>query len=294
MDVSVIVVNYKTRDLTLQCLRSLFKYTYGVKMEVIVVDNASQDDTPYSIRREFPQVRVVESQENLGFGKANNLGNTYAIGKYLFLLNSDTIVIHNIVRQFFEFMEIHPEYVSCGGNLLDRDGVNCNVGGNFPSVMQEFLSIGFHRLVPRWFKNRYTLSKSVADSGMDDICYVIGADMFIRKEIFDRFQGFDPAIFMYYEETDLYYRMHLEGLRSCILPYAPLIHLEGGSFGSHSRFFNLRKIEMLLCSKCYFFRKHYSRKAVMTMKCYVAIGAIIRPHRYKCNLFGFLKKIIKE
>ena len=166
MDVSVIVVNYKTRDLTLQCLRSLFKYTYGVKMEVIVVDNASQDDTPYSIRREFPQVRVVESQENLGFGKANNLGNTYAIGKYLFLLNSDTIVIHNIVRQFFEFMEIHPEYVSCGGNLLDRDGVNCNVGGNFPSVMQEFLSIGFHRLVPRWFKNRYTLSKSVADSGM--------------------------------------------------------------------------------------------------------------------------------
>lgn len=66
--------------------------------------------------------------------------------------------------------------------------------GDFPSVMQEFLSIGFHRLVPRWFKNRYTLSKSVADSGMDDICYVIGADMFIYKEIFDRFQGFDPAI----------------------------------------------------------------------------------------------------
>ena len=167
MDVSVIIVNYKTCELTLQCLRSLFKYTHGVKMEVIVVDNASQDDTPYSIRREFPQVRVVESQENLGFGKANNLGNTYAIGKYLFLLNSDTIVIHNIVRQFFEFMETHPEYVSCGGNLLDRDGVNCNVGGDFPSVMQEFLSIGFHRLVPRWFKNRYTLSKSVADSGMD-------------------------------------------------------------------------------------------------------------------------------
>ncbi len=122
MDVSVIIVNYKTCELTLQCLRSLFKYTHGVKMEVIVVDNASQDDTPYSIRREFPQVRVVESQENLGFGKANNLGNTYAIGKYLFLLNSDTIVIHNIVRQFFEFMETHPEYILCGGNLLDRDG----------------------------------------------------------------------------------------------------------------------------------------------------------------------------
>ena len=104
MDVSVIIVNYKTCELTLQCLRSLFKYTHGVKMEVIVVDNASQDDTPYSIRREFPQVRVVESQENLGFGKANNLGNTYAIGKYLFLLNSDTIVIHNIVRQVFVFI----------------------------------------------------------------------------------------------------------------------------------------------------------------------------------------------
>ena len=103
MDVSVIVVNYKTRDLTLQCLRSLFKYTYGVKMEVIVVDNASQDDTPYSIRREFPQVRVVESQENLGFGKANNLGNTYAIGKYLFCL----IVTQSLSTTLFASFRIY-------------------------------------------------------------------------------------------------------------------------------------------------------------------------------------------
>lgn len=100
MDVSVIIVNYKTPDITLQCLRSLFQNTSSVEMEVIVVDNASGDGTPQRVRQEFPQVRVVESNENLGFGKANNLGNSYATGKYLFFLNSDTIVIRNIVYLF--------------------------------------------------------------------------------------------------------------------------------------------------------------------------------------------------
>lgn len=294
MDVSVIIVNYKTRDLTLQCLRTLFQHTRDVHMEVILVDNGSRDDTPDCVRREFPQVRVIESSKNLGFGCANNLGSSYATGKYLFLLNSDTIVIHNIVRQFFEFMETHPEYVSCGGNLLDIDGVNNGVGGDFPSVMQEFLCIGFHKFFPRRFKNRYKLGKSVADGGSGDISYVTGADMFIRKEIFDYFHGFDPAFFMYYEETDLYYRMYLAGLRSYILPYAPLIHLEGGTFDLHKHAFSLNRQKMVLRSKCYFFRKHYSHRAVIAMKCCVAIAAIIRSHYYKRDLVSFLVQIIKE
>ena len=135
MDVSVIIVNYKTCELTLQCLRSLFKYTHGVKMEVIVVDNASQDDTPYSIRREFPQVRVVESQENLGFGKANNLGNTYAIGKYLFLLNSDTIVIHDpsLIDGFADLDRMDRGMAYHGVELNDR--VNQRLGQSYPAIL---------------------------------------------------------------------------------------------------------------------------------------------------------------
>lgn len=256
MDVSVIIVNYNTRDITLQCLRSLFQNTNSVEMEVIVVDNASEDGTPQYIRQEFPQVRVVESHENLGFGKANNLGNNYATGKYLFFLNSDTIVIRNIVYLFFDFMENHAEYASCGGNLLDKYGTNAVSHGRFPSLLQEFSDIGFSIFYRNFYRNKLAVGQCIYCGDYRNVDYISGADMFIRKEVFDSLGGFDKNIFMYYEETDLYYRMNKKGLKSCLLPYAVLIHLEGGSFNK-DLIVNLKRFSLSTKSKFYFYRKNY-------------------------------------
>lgn len=288
MDVSVIIVNYKTKDLTLQCLRSLFKNTSGVEMEVIVVDNASGDDSVQCISSEFPHVQVIESNENLGFGRANNLGNEHATGKYLFLLNSDTIVIQNIVYIFFNFMEKHPEYASCGGNLLDKEGISTISHGKFPSLLQEFSDIGFAVFYRKLYRNKIAVGQYIYNGDYRNVDYISGADMFIRKEIFDSMEGFDRNIFMYYEETDLYFRMHKQGLKSCLLPYAVLIHLEGGSF-SKNKGVSLKRFDLLTKSKFYFYRKNYGKWQTNTMRILNICSIITHFHK---NASDFLKRIL--
>ena len=125
MEISIIIVNYNTCDLTLQCLQSVYEKTVDVGFEVIVVDNASSDNSVEMIKKMFPQVKIIESVENLGFGKANNLGVKYANGDYLFLLNSDTILISNVIFEFYRFMQKSPQIAACGGNLIDASGNSC-------------------------------------------------------------------------------------------------------------------------------------------------------------------------
>lgn len=288
MDVSVIIVNYKMRDITLQCLRSLFQNTSGVEMEVIVVDNASGDATPQYIHQEFPQVRVIESNENLGFGGGNNLGNSYATGKYLFFLNSDTIVIRNIAYCFFDFMEKHPEYASCGGNLLDRYGTNAVSHGKFPSLLQEFSDIGFSIFYRKFYRNKLALGQCIYSGDYRNVDYISGADIFIRKEIFDSMDGFDKNIFMYYEETDLYFRMYKKGLKSCLLPYAIMVHLEGGSFSNYKEM-NLKRFWLNSKSKFYFYKKNYGTWQMNAMRILNILS--ILTHSYK-NFGDSLKCIL--
>lgn len=292
MDVSVIIVNYKTCELTLQCLRTLFNNTKDIDFEVILVDNGSNDETPHRVREEFPQVKLIESKENIGFGRANNLGNKYAKGKYLFLLNSDTIILNNIVRQFYEFMEAHPEYASCGGNLIDENGVNNGVGGNFPTVMQEFLNIGFRYIIPKRLWYRYSPVQTIATCNPKTILHITGADTFIRKEVFDNFNGFDPAFFMYNEEVELFYRMNKAGYKSCVLPQAVLVHLDGGSFRKNKKKISLLREEYALRSKFYFYRKHYGKKEVFMVKSCLLLSALLHFYVYKSYLPAYLKKII--
>ena len=109
MDVSIIIVNYNTKHLLEDCLSSLYALTQSIDFEVIVVDNASSDDSETYITRKFPQVKWINSGENIGFGRANNLGAKYADGKYLFLLNSDTLLLNNAIKAFYDYAETHSE-----------------------------------------------------------------------------------------------------------------------------------------------------------------------------------------
>ena len=121
MDVSIIIVNYNTRDLTLQCLRSVYEKTKNLEFEMIVVDNASSDDSVESIKKQFPQVRVVESSENLGFGRANNLGLGIATGRNILFLNSDTELVNNAILILSEYLDAYTDVAVCGGNLYSKE-----------------------------------------------------------------------------------------------------------------------------------------------------------------------------
>lgn len=256
MDVSIIIINYKTYTLTKQCIESIEKHNQTIDYEIILVDNHSDDGSIEKLGNDFPDITIIENKKNVGFGNANNIGAAVATGKYLFLLNSDTIVKENSIYAMYHFMEIHSEYVSCGCNLVDKDGNNNISHGNLPSLSMEVFDtlINRLRLFRSYYNNKLSAGQTIDYGDLGNTGYISGADIFIRKAVFDRLEGFDHNIFMYFEETDLYARMRNLGLRSCVLTNTSIVHLEGGSIKKT----NSSKFNLMEKSRMYYYRKHHS------------------------------------
>lgn len=229
MDVSIIIVNYNTQELTLQCLRSVYEKTAGISFEVIVVDNSSSDDTVKQVRKEFPEVTVIESPENLGFGRANNLGFEHSTGDYIFLLNSDTLLINNAIEILWRFLNRHSDIAIVGGQLFDEDGVTTSHSYSFlfPSLLME-LDILLRGKITRRMENKR--SKFITSDGFVNVAYITGADMMLRRSDIQQYGFFDPSFFLYFEETELSYRYFRNRRISVFYPEAKIIHLAGGSF----------------------------------------------------------------
>lgn len=247
MDVSIIIVNYNTKQLLADCLATVFEKTTGVTFEVIIVDNASTDGSEEYITKPFPNIKWINSGENLGFGRANNLGAKYASGKYLFLLNSDTLLLNNAIHIFFNYAESHQHerIGTLGSWLLDKDEKPNNSFGFFPCPKNE---IGY-------LLGKYRQPRNEETTTEKDVDYIIGADLFIEKRLFDELDGFDKNIFMYYEETDLQYRLALRGLSRKVIPGPRIIHLEGGSF--ENKGLSLKRFLMAQTSYNYYLRKNF-------------------------------------
>lgn len=294
MDISIIIVNYNTCEITLQCLRSIVKFTKGVDYEIILVDNASQDDSVSRIEREFPNVLLIESKENLGFGRANNLGEKQAHGKYLFLLNGDTILIENAILSMFNYMETHSEIASCGANLIDKNLQPNGSYGLFPSLKNElFGALMLHKVFKKYYLNHIATIKSVNYGDINNIDYITGADVFIRKNIFEELGGFDPNFFMYCEETDLYYRMRQKGYKSSLLPDVKIIHLQGASSKKGKKKFNYKTFCIGQQSHAYFYRKNYGKAKMRIMKIIVVFGIILHFFSYRENTCKAIKTVVK-
>lgn len=272
MDVSVIIVSYNTRELTIACINSVYNYTKDVLFEIIMVDNNSHDESVEAIGHLFPNVKLIPLPENVGFGSANNIGAKEATGKYLFLLNSDTELISNTIKHFFEFMEINTQYVSCGCNLLDGKGNDSVCHGCLPTIQLDFFTLGLNHIFRKYYRNNLSEGQTIEYGNLENTGYITGADIFIRKDIYESMNGFDSNIFLYYEETELYYRMSKLGLKSCVLPYENIIHYGGGSNESAS----FQKLIMYEKSRIYYFRKHHSAAYVYFDKILRLINLLIR------------------
>lgn len=249
IDVSIIIVNYNTKLLLADCLRTVHQMTRDIRYEVIVVDNASSDDSEAYIKSQFSEVVWINSGGNIGFGRANNLGASYATGKYLFLLNSDTLQRNNAVRMLYQYMETYADKDRIGATgcwLLDNESHTTFSYGEFPTPRSEFSYI-WGKIVRKSPATILTKTKEVD--------FITGADLFLTKTVFDSLHGFDSHIFMYYEETDLQYRMAQLGMKRMVINGPQIVHLEGGSFSqkglSYGRFM------MSQISFNYYVRKHY-------------------------------------
>ncbi|MDR1199768.1 MAG: glycosyltransferase family 2 protein [Prevotellaceae bacterium] len=261
MDVSIIIVSYNTGKLLKQCLKSIFEKTKDITFEVIVVDNFSTDGSRQMLKDEFPNIMLVESPENLGFGRANNLGAKSATGKYLFLLNPDTVLLNNAIKILSDFMDNNPEAGICGGNLYNEDKKPIHSYSRLPGIIQELKRL---LLIPDTdcFNNTRKPQK---------VGYVTGADLMIRSGVFNRQSGFDSDFFMYYEESELTYRVKREGYKVYCVPQAQIIHLEQKSFSD-----NEIRLGMIFKSCKTYYRKTHGRIYQTVVHCILLITIISR------------------
>jgi len=255
IDVSVIYVNYNTKELLEQSLISLNEKTIGVNYEVIVSDNGSQDGSIEMIENNFPNIVLIKNNANLGFGKANNKAIEIAKGKYLFLLNTDTYLINNAVKIMYDFMNtIHNKDVACcGGDLFDAEGKRQAAFGNFPSILDAFSQLGFFKFYKKYYEKYITGGVLNYDSNIKTVDYLCGADMFLRRSLMDMVGYFDEDFFLYFEETEMSYRIKKAGYESVIIPEAKIVHLEGGSQNSEK--INVFKINQFAKSRRIYFEK---------------------------------------
>jgi GT2 family glycosyltransferase len=229
IDLSIIIVNWNTRQLLLDCIASIYKTVRRSSFEVIVVDNASMDGSVEAVSSAYPDVRVLKNSSNLGFARANNMAMKLMQGRYALLLNSDTYLKESSIGNMLDFMERHPEAGMCGPQLLNADDTKQNSVGDFPVLLTEFLSkriirVLFPKIYFRAFRTRLTVFREPTK-----VDVIIGACMMVRKKAIESVGLLDEDYFLFYEEIDWCYRMHRGGWQVYHLPDAHVYHLAGQS-----------------------------------------------------------------
>jgi len=260
MDLSIIIVNWNTRDLLRRCLASVEATVRGLSWEAIVVDNASSDGSAAMVRQEFLAVRLIENSQNRGFGAANNQALRLMAGRYALLLNSDAVLTTGAVRELFDFMERTPAAAMAGGQLLNADGSRQNSVAAFPSPLTLLTNAS---LLEFLFPQRFP-GKRHDYPGPIEVDSVIGACMVVRKAAIDTVGLFDERYFFFFEETDWALQMRAAGWKIYHVPTARIYHLQGQSIGGRLR------------SRIAFYRSRYQyfRKWESPAR-YRLIGAVI-------------------
>lgn len=269
-DLSVVIVSYEVRDLLDACLASLPAGAGKLRLEVIVVDNGSTDGSASWVREHHPWCAVVEAGENLGFSRATNLGLRRAKGKYLLLLNPDTVVFPRALEKTAAFLDAHPDVGMVTCRLVTRDGrLDPACRRSFPSLWDGFcrasgLSRGFPR--SRLF-NRYNLG-NLDEHETCDVEAVNGAFMLVRREAVEEVGLLDEGYFMYVEDLDWCLRFRRAGWRIVYYPGAEVKHLKGRSGAKHSG----AMIRCLFASTLRFYRRHYFPHRSLPWRLAVAAG----------------------
>jgi GT2 family glycosyltransferase len=275
-EVTIAIVNWNTKLLLRKCLQSIIEQTKGVDYLIWVVDNNSSDGSVEMIEEEFPEVRLIKNTENVGFAKANNQVLSTCNGKYVLLLNSDTQVIGNAVKELVEFIEKHPEAGAIGCKILNGDGSLQTSCGRFPRSLSIFFGGEFcNTLYRKVFKN----TTFFAEQGLtkqdhqyiQEVDFVKGCCMLLRKSVLEKTGLLDENFFMYCEETDLCYRIKQEGMKILYTPAPEVVHL-----GGQSTIFGEQTVYRSLDSQEFYFRKHFGHSYAYRVRRLVVIGSIIR------------------
>lgn len=298
---SVVIVSWNVSEDLRECLRSLLDFRLqGLgtdEVEVIVVDNASTDETVKVVRKEFPQVKLIVNSENLGYTKANNIGIRESQGKYILLLNPDTVVMPGALKSLIECANSHPDAGIIGAKLLNPDGTVQRSARSFPD-----LGAGLFRntLLGRFFPNnpfvrRYLMMDFDYDQ-VREVDWVSGAAMLIRRELIEAISGLDERFWAYCEDVDICWRAWKAGFKVIFCPNATIIHKIGRSSDQ-------RLIASLIQhhkSMWLFYLKNYRSLYPLILFPLIGLGILTRLtgallrvvlHKLKLNCQGMLRGI---
>ncbi len=287
MLLSVIIVSYNVRHFLDLCLHSVLRAAEGLSVEVIVVDNASADDSVAWVRAHFPEIKVIANTGNAGFSKANNQGVAVARGKYILFLNPDTVMPEDFFRKTLAYMEAHPQAGALGPRLIDGKGQFApDSKKGFPSFgIALFKTIGLNRFFPksRLFNGYYAPHIGEYETAAAEV--LSGCCMLVRREAMEQVGGaFDERFFMYCEDVDLNYRIAQGGWQNVYFPETNLIHYKGES----TRKATLSYIRIFNEALAAFVRKHYSKGSARVFIFLLHIGIAVRA------VLGVLKALFKR
>ncbi len=274
MDLSVVIVNYNVQYFLEQCLKSVFKSGEGLRMEVFVVDNNSVDGSVEMVRKKFPQVKLIANRENMGFSKANNQAIKASEGRYVLLLNPDTVVEDDTLPKVVAFMNEHPEAGGLGVKMLDGQGrflPESKRGLPTPSVAF-FKIFGLSALFPKSrFFGKYHLGYLDNDQ-VHEIEVLSGAFMLLRREALEKTGYLDEDFFMYGEDIDLSYRITRSGYKNYYYPGTRIIHYKGESTKKSS----INYVFVFYNAMIIFARKHFSHNNARLFSFFINLAVYFR------------------
>ncbi len=262
MKLSVIILNYNVRYFLELCLRSVESAIANIEAEVIVVDNNSKDDSCDMVKRIFPKVKLIENKENLGFSKGNNIGVLEAKGEYLCVLNPDIVVAEDTFSKILEFSKNKEKLGAIGCKLID------GAGRFLPESKRNipFVSAALKKLLGD-SKHYYANHLKENESGKVDV--LVGAFMFMRRELYNKVGGFDEDYFMYGEDIDLSYKILKAGYQNYYFSASSIIHFKGESTlrdkNYARRFYGAMQI---------FYKKHFKKNILFDMLVWFGIRAV--------------------
>lgn len=288
IDVSIIIVNYNTKDLIKNCIESIYKNVKNISFEIIVVDNASKDDSVEMLKNQFKQVKLIESKINGGFAYANNKGIKVSSGRYVFLLNSDTVILKDVIEKMVKYMDDNESVGLLGPKLLNADLSHQTSISAFPTFKREvyhmyklknvlkvpFIKSFFVKFsdkfgskdVQQYMKNFQPIDKP------QEVQVLVGAALLIRRKVIENIGMLDERYFMYYEEIDFCYKASQNGWSRVYFPYGEIIHLIGQSSEKISQItFYERYRSMIL-----YFRKNHGKFKEIQVRINLIIALLFR------------------
>ena len=261
--VSIVIVSYNTKDMTVACIESVRKFASADEHEIIIVDNASTDGSADLIQQRFPDIKLIRSTINLGFAGANNLAARHASADYILLLNPDTLILDNAIGKLLEFAKLHPKAGIWGGKTYFADmSLNPTSIWRFMSLWSLFVqTAGLSRVFGKSLIFSPESYGGWPRDSVREVDIVTGCFFLIERQLWVSLGGFDERFFMYAEEADLCYRARKHGARALFTPDAAIIH-----YGGASERVRADKIRRLYTGKSTFIHKHMPKwKAAMAV-----------------------------